>query len=335
MSEITFETLRLALESARGTAIASPTHLLNLEGTIKPVITRYRGKEQRGTRAANYRSVATRKYVEIEAEGDLDTAIAPVLLNMAVAPLTSPATPAGATDARLWAHVANTTTDTIKSATMWWGDPALDQLKSPFCVIDELVIENDASGEEVATVSIKGMGNFHTKVAAPGATSAITGALLPGKLMQCWIDSGTDAIGTTEINGRLVSAKHTIRTGAKYKYLADGPTSNLTFNRIGREKVAAVTTELVLELIDFDEFDLWESGATLKVRVRHNGALIESGTPDLYHYVEVDSYGAASDLDWGDLEGSNRTVSLTIEGEYDATLASDLRVAVQNARSSL
>lgn len=335
MAEIPFETMRLALETTRGTAETAPTHLLNLAGMIKPAITRYRPKEARGTRAQNYRHVDTRKSAEWEAEGDADVVMLPVLLNKAVAPVTSPSTPGTAVLSRLWAFVNNLTADNIKSSTIWWGDPSLSQLQSDFCVLDEIEFENDASGEEVLTVKAKGMGGMPTKVSAPAATTPIAGATLPGQLMQCWMDSAS-AIGSTAINGRVISAKHTIKTGATYKYLAGGPTSNLDFALIGREVVVGLTTELKLELIDFTEYDLWEAGTVMKTRIRHNGSMIENiSATKYYNYAEFDTYGPLLDLDWGDNQGSNRAVSFKIESTYDSVLASDFAVRVQNQRTSL
>lgn len=337
MAEIPFETLRLALESARGTAITSPTHLLNLEGKITPARTRARRRMQTGTTFANYsgQHVDTRAMSNWEGEGELDVNEILVLLNMCVQPVTSPSTPTNGVDTRLWEFVRSGTADNLKSATVWWGDPAINQQRSPFVMIDELVIENDASSEDLATLSVKGMGKFPSKVAAPAATVTIAGATFPGQLMQLWIDSGASAIGTTEITDRLVSAKHTIKTGVKYKYIAKGPTSDLGFSLVGLEKIAHVETELTLEFLDYDEYDQWAAGTDLKVRVRHNGALIESVTPDYYNYVEIDTYAPGDELEWGDNEGTNRTITLKFISQYDEDLGSDLRVAVQNERTSL
>ena len=154
--------------------------------------------------------------------------------------------------------------------------------------------------------------------------------------MQMWLDTSS-AIGPTEITDRLISAKHTIKTGVKYKYIAQGPSGNMGYSLIGREKVASLTTEVKLEFVDYDEYDLWAAGTSLKLRVRHNGALIEStaGPVDWYNYVEFDTYGPAIDPEWGDNEGTNRAITLVVESTYDSTLGADFRVAVQNARTTL
>ena len=40
-------------------------------------------------------------------------------------------------------------------------------------------------------------------------------------------------------------------------------------------------------------------------------------------------------MEWGDLEGANRTISLTVMSQYDTTLAADYAVRVQNTRTAL
>lgn len=334
MAEIPFEVLMLALEATRGTAVTPPTHTLNLAGVIKPYISQYRPKEQRGTLAMNYRHKIVRKNCTWTGDNDADVNYLPVWLNMAVAPLTSPSTPTNGVLTRLWTFTRSMTADAIKAATMYWGDPAMNQLQSPFCVLEELVFENDATSEVVATLSVKGGGNFPTKVTPPAAPASIAGDTMPGLEMQLWVDTAS-AIGTTAITGRLLKAKHTITTGVTYKYIAGGPTTTFGFSAIGREPTVGLKTELEFEFSDFNQYDQWAAGTDLKVRVRHNGNLIESVTPDYYNYAQFDSYGPYEELDWGDNQGTNRTVKLVMNSQYDTTLASDFSVAVQNARTSL
>ena len=94
----------------------------------------------------------------------------------------------------------------------------------------------------------------------------------------------------------------------------------------------------VLELVDTDEYDIFDAGTVCKIRTRLNGPLIESegaGPTDFYHLVEVDCYGPLDELAWGDYEATNRTVEFTVTSEYDATLGADWRIAVQNDRTTL
>ena len=81
-----------------------------------------------------------------------------------------------------------------------------------------------------------------------------------------------------------------------------------------------------------DQYKLFENDTYVKLRIRHNGDLIESG---FYHYVQVDTYGYLNFNDWGELEGTNRTITLEVQSIYDATLGADFQVVVQNDRTAL
>lgn len=169
------------------------------------------------------------------------------------------------------------------------------------------------------------------EVVAPVFPSILTAPLISGAGMQMWLDTGTDGIGTTEIAGRLISAEHVIPVNYGYKYLAVGPTGSKTYTRVGRGKRSA-TTRVTLELTDLEQYKLFVEGSTVKLRIRHNGDLIESG---FYHHVTVDTYGPMTFTDWGALENTNRTITLEVQSQYDATLGADWSIAVQNDRATL
>ncbi len=166
---------------------------------------------------------------------------------------------------------------------------------------------------------------------APVFPSIATAPLISGAGMQMWLDTGVSAIGTTAITGRLISAEHVLPTNYGYKYLAVGPAGSKTYSRVGRGK-RALTTRVTLELTDLSQYQLFVDGTVAKLRIRHNGDLIESG---FYHYVEVDTYGPLTFTDWGELEGTNRTLTLEVVSEYDATLGADWSIKVQNDHATL
>lgn len=166
---------------------------------------------------------------------------------------------------------------------------------------------------------------------APAFPAILTAPLISGAAMQMWLDTGGDAIGTTAINGRLISAEHVIPTNYGYKHLAVGPTGAKTYQRVGRGK-RSITTRVTLELLDMDQYKLFENDTYTKLRIRHNGDLIEGS---FYHYVQVDTYGPLHFTDWGELEGTNRTITLEIQSQYDTTLGADFQVVVQNDRTTL
>jgi hypothetical protein len=337
-AELALEYFAAALETTRGTAITAPTHYIPLAGSITGSREKYRPEESRGTFARNYRSATVRTDAEWEAEGGADVNYLPFLANMVIKGVTSPTTPTNGVLTRLWTFTPTMNADNIKSATMWFGDPNVQIFRSAFCVAEELTISADASGTDGVTMAINGMGNYPTRVSAPTLPSMAVGSLLAPSGIQLWIDTSS-AIGTTEVSGRVVSTEWAIPTGVSTKHFATGPGASANYGRIGRGKRAA-TAQIVVELNDESigsgkEYQLWEADTTVKMRIRISGQLIESVTPDYFEYVEFDIYGPLDAFEWGDLEGTNRTMQFTVESQYDSTLGADFSLKVQNQKTSL
>lgn len=337
-SELAFEYLALALEATRGTAVTPPTHYLPISGNIKPIREKYRPAESRGTLAEYYRSKTVHTSAEWSGEGGLDPNYAPLLFNMFVKAVTSPTTPTNGILTRLWTFTPTMTSDDLKSATFYFGDPNVQIFRSTYCMGDELTISADASGTDAATWSVKGMGAFPSRVSAPTLPAQSIGDLVMPGAMQLWIDTSS-AIGTTAVTGRFISTDWTIPTGNAYKYYAAGPTGGLNFTKTGRGKRHAEAT-ITVELNDLSiaaaaEYLTWEADTIVKMRIRLNGSLIESVTPDYYSYVQLDIYGALDAFDWGDVEGANRTMQFTVQSEYNSTAGADFVLSVQNQRTTL
>lgn len=330
MAEITFEYLMGALEAIKGTPIAVPTHYLNMAGTITPRHERYRPDEARGTLAEYNRSVIVRKWSEWEGEGPADVYTIVPFLEMLVKAPGAIATPGGGTNSRTHTYAPTMNADNLKSATFYWGDPGTQAFQADYGMIDELTLTADASGEDGVRMSAKGMAHFPSKTAPGSLPSMLNAPLLAPADMQLWIDS-VSAIGTTEITGRLISAEVMIPSGVTYKYIATGPTGSQEFGLIGRKKRHA-EMNLVFELASATQYDLWAAHTSLKARLRFNGPIIEGS---LRHYINVDIYGPFDTADWGDLEGSNRTVALNILSEYDTSAGYDFAVVVQNDRTTI
>ena len=338
MAEIAFERIHGALESTRGTAITTPTHSFNLVGLMTPGINYAEPKESRGKLRRVFRQKPARKVNVFTAQGPVEVNYIAWWLNMAVKAVTSPSTPAGATLSRLWEFVPSLTADDIKMASLIW-DWDIQSLVSDFCALRELALTNDVNVESDAMMmTINGMGGFPTDIAAPSPVTNLGGDILVGQQMQAWLDTSS-AIGTTAMANRLIKAEHKITTGTEPKYLGAGPAAALDYSDIGRNPAAVrCVTKISLETPDTAEYDHFVAADTVKLRVRHNGDLIEttSGPVNWYNYVEVDTYGVLKFDGWGEnAGGANRIANFTVESIEDATLASDFRVAVQNARTSL
>ena len=330
MAEVAFEKFALALEATRGTAVTPPTVIVPLEGAITPTGEYYRPAESRGVLAAVTRSARVREAAEWSAEGGLDVRFMPIVGNMGLQVVTSPTTPGGGTNSRLWTFVRSMTTNALKTATLYGGDPNVQVWQAAFALLQEIVIAADGTGTDGTTLSLSGVAAFPVQVSAPTYPAfAVAGVLSPMDF-QVWLDTSS-AIGTTALAGRVLSVTHTIPTGLTPKYIPAGPGGSRTISRAGVARTNPVT-RVVMELVDDAQMTLFEDETAVKLRVRHNGPLIEGS---LYEYVEVDGYGYLDFASWGDFEGTNRTVEFELVHQYDATLGSDIRVAVQNTLTAL
>jgi hypothetical protein len=340
-AETVFEYLALALETTKGTAVTPPTAYLPFSGTIKPIRTKYDTRDSNGTLAGITRSKTTTAGAEWSGEGAVDPNYAPLLLNLIVKAVTTPSTPTNGVLTRLWTFAPTMTSDDLKSATFYFGDPNVQIFQSAYCMAEEMSISADASGEDAATWSLNGFGRFPTRVAAPTMPAQSVGGLVMPAAMQCWIDTSS-AIGTTEVTGRFISCDLTIPTGVVQKRYAGGPTGGLNFTKHGRGARSA-TAAITVELNDISigagkEYLLWEADTQVKMRIRLNGSLIESVTPDYYEYVQLDILGPLRSFDWGVVADTNRTMSFEIMSEYNTYAAAagyDWAMAVQNQKTTL
>lgn len=339
-AELPFEINAAALESTRGTAITTPTHVLPLVGLLKPVRGKWRPDEARGTLEEFYRSKTTRTSCTFDLSGPADPNYAPFMFNLVNKAYSTFTTPTNGVLTRLFTSVPTINADDIKAATLWGGDPNVQVFRSAYCLADEFTLSADATSEDGVTWGIKGMGYFPSRVSAPTYPAAIPGDLLAPGAMQLWIDSSS-AIGTTEVTGRFIKTDWKIATGVTWKHYANGPASAVGLNptKSGRKKRHAEAT-IVVELNDTSigvgkEYLLWEADTTVKMRIRINGALIESVTPDYYSYIQLDIYGPLDALEWGDVEGSNRTMQFTVQSEYDSTAGASWVLAAQSTRTSV
>jgi hypothetical protein len=340
-AETIFEYLALALEATKGTAVTPPTHYLPFAGMIKPTRTKYRTRDNNGTLAEFTRSKTTTAGAEWNGEGGADPSYAPLVFNLVAKAVTSPATPTNGVLTRLWTFAPTMTSDDLKAATIYFGDPGVQIFQSAYCMADEFTVSADASGEDAATWSIKGFGRFPTRVSAPTLPAQAPGDLLMPSTMQLWIDTSS-AIGTTEVTGRFISTDWTIPTGVVQKRYASGPTGGLNFTkhgRTGRSAKAKITVELNdVSIGASTEYRTWEADTVVKMRIRLNGSLIESVTPDYYSYIQLDIYGPLDSFDWGDVAGANRTMTFEVTSEYSTFAAAagyDWALYCQNTKTTV
>lgn len=334
-AEIPFEFLIAALETTKGTPIAIPTHYLPLAGMITPEQEEWFPDETSGTLAEYTSSTIVAQGAKWTGNGGVSAQFAPFLFNLLVGAQTTPATPVGATTARLWTFNNALTSDTSKSATLWFGDPNVTVLQSAYCMATKCTISADASKKEAATWKWDGFGRFPVDGAAPTLPARIpSGYLMPGA-MQLWLDPVASAYGTTEVTGRFISSDWDIPTGISQKRYAGGPGNSLNFTKHGRGKrhaEAKITVELNTDSLAREYQTLYKVGADARLRIRLNGNLIEAG---FYEYVQLDIMGKLGNFAWGVVEKTNRTMTFVVKSKLDPTPGLDYTLSVQNARTTL
>ena len=339
--EVVFEYLCAALEATKGTPVTPPTHYLPFQGVIKPTRTKARTKYSDGTLAEHTKSKTVTAGATWQGKGGADPNYAPLLFNLLVKANSTPTTPTNGIKTRLWTYAPTMTADDLKAATFYFGDPNVQIFQSSYCMAEEMKITADAAGNNPVEWDIKGFGRYPLLIAAP---------VLParaGRHARCrqpcsvWIDTSS-AIGTTEVTGRFISADVTIPTGVIEKRYAGGPTAGLNFTKHGR-KGRSAKAKIVVELSDVSigagkEFLTWQADSVVKMRIRFNGSLIESVTPDYYNYIQLDIYGPLDAFDWGVVAGTNRTMAFEVTSEYSAYAAAagyDWALSAQSEKTTL
>lgn len=332
MSEIALEKLAFAMEATRFTAVTPPTKLLPLEGTIIPREEKYKRKGPVGTYEEFGTSKTMRRWGEWAGEGEADPNLASWLFQCIAKGGVTPTTPANGVLTRLWTFVPTAGSDDLKTMTMYWGDPAVRIFQAAGAFVETLEITSDTDGTDPTMWSLSGQSATPADIAAPAFPAYVEGELLTPGNIQVWVDTAT--IGTTLLPaGRVIRASHTIVTQFNPKF-PGGQTGIPTITRLGR-MVRSVETRIAFELLDMTQWDQWEAETVLKVRVRHNGRLIESVTPDYYRYIEVDTYGPFEFGDWAEYVGTNRAMELVIRSEYDSTLGASWAIRAQNTTTAL
>lgn len=327
MAELAFEYLTFAFETTRGTAVTPPAYYLPLKGALTPNGAKARPDESRGVLAATTQSKTVQRWADLSGEGGLSSRLALLLAHMCVNG--SPSAPSVVTAGQTWLWTFNRgmTSDNLRAITAYFGDPNVQIFQGAYGLLDNWTISADATGTDAVQTSFSGRTRFPSAVSAPTLPSMLTSALMAPADMQLWLDTAS-AFGTTEITGRFVSCELTIPTGVTYKWLASGPSGTRTYVLTGRQKTSS-TLKMVFEFVDTTQYNLFanSSGDTqVRTRVRWNGDVIESTNR---HYVQADVLGPFDAFAWGENAGSNRTLEMTITGEYNTSTATDLTMAIQ------
>jgi len=328
--EIPYEIAMGALEAVRGTPEAAPTHLLHVnEFSVAPKHTRNRVKEKRGVLADSYRSHILRRWCEWRAVGPLDPRGILFWLEMGLAGSVAPVAEAGPSVAYLSDYTASLTADDLKSATFWFGDPNIKTWVTDYAMCDELILRADVGNENGVEYEASGWSHEFTETTTQVTPSETLGVLLDPMTTQLWLDDTGTSYGITPVTGRVISAELTIPTGVKYKWVAHGDPAVLQNYTITGRMPRQCQLRIVLEVPDTTQVAAFIAGAQWRARVKWTGEAVAAGDSNAW-YVQADLFGTMESLEWGAYEEANRTIALTLFGEYDSTNLYDVAISVMH-----
>lgn len=332
MAEIAFEILAGALEglATRGTIVTPPTMVFPFSGTMQPMEEEFIPDESRGTYHAEYRGEVVRRFSEWEGEGGADARVAPFVFAMWAKSVTAPVTPSGGTTARLWEYIDLGTSDTLRTATMYFKDPTDGKIfRAPFSYINELTISADSGGTDGVMWSVSGSGQALGLVTVPAMPAQVIGSVLVPARKKVFLDVvGVTTIGVTPLN-EVVSTETTMANNISPKFFDN---DDLTYTKIGRGKRFMKSTFVM----EYNEtvYNLTQNRPYAQVasRIRYEGDIIEAA---LKEYIELDVYGRLKFEGWETNFDTNRGMKLSVTSRVNAALGTGWRLAVQNNRTAI
>lgn len=224
-------------------------------------------------------------------------------------------------------------TDTLRSATVEWGDPGnvyeVSQaymnswtLRGDSDNDNELawMLEADFVGREFVTSTFTALPDRTTEVVTARGT-------------ELFIDPSSAAIGTTQVTGKLINwsitgtiNRHTKAFAEDEQFVAQGVTGRQAW---------MLDAQLTFEFDDDTEFANYRAGdppVQRAIRLSRAGSAI-AGMGDT-HLLQVDLFGFWSAVSTGDREG-NKTITLTLEAGHDVTAATDSTFTVINTQAAI
>lgn len=326
MSEIAFEYLLSKIEATKGTAETTPDRYHLLGGMLMPKVEYYAPEDRDGTLSMGRRAVPVREWCEGDIEGAVNLNEMQRFFLMA---LNGGITPTLIeTGVYNWVFLRSMTSDTLKSSTFWGGDPNTQIFRAAMAMIESMTISADGKGTDGITFKANWMAKKETKVSAPTAPAVPTPITIMPSQTQVWLETASaTAYGTTDVTTRVLSVEHELPTGVTYKF-GNGST---TIKRTGVMKVQPSTT-VELEFLDATDYDNIRAGLPVRLRTKYSTANLLGATA--YGFLQVDMYGPLTDMDWGEYESSNRTLKFKQLALYDPTIATDVRVTLQNGTNA-
>lgn len=328
MSVIGFESLQFALESTAGTAESAPTHAPNLKGSLTPSIETEDIKNSYQILTYADSTVQTASRGKWEAKGALSSIYLPIFLESSFRSGITASTPTTGVYLRDYTPVHTLSefdSSLPKSMTLWHYMPGLDARRAAYGTVEKWEFTGEA--QKTAQFSASGMTKAVSTVTNPTSASNITSPIFRMQDARIYFDTSS-AIGTTLLDAIVQNV--TISWDRNYTYQPAIGVSDYAFTTLGN--TPKLEGKMVLYFTN-DNVYTPAVGVTMgKLRI----ALYSDTIASTYkHSVIFDIYTPLRFQSWGEADAAKRTMEVSFTALYSATPATEVKVSVQNNRSSL
>ena len=222
--------------------------------------------------------------------------------------------------------------DTLKSATMEWGDPGnAYEIAQLFLNRWTLRGDTDNQNELGWMLEMDAIARTFEPTTFTAALPDRDTEVITARGTTCTIDDDWASIGTTPLGGRLISwsitgmiNRHTKAFSEDEFLVAQGLT--------GREGWT-VDAQLTMEFPDDNEFEHYRSSDPVQrvIRLLREGSEIATGENKA---LTVDLGGYWATVGTGNRQG-NKTITLGLQAGYDVSESTDMRVELINDQEPL
>jgi hypothetical protein len=328
MGEVALRKIQAAIEVTRGTDLAA-TRKVYAKGRMMKDVVLLRPEEDRGTFTKNYRSALGIVTASFPMEGGLTYEDLPWWCQLAIkGGVTSTLVD---TTGRRWAFVPSASVDDLQTATFEWGDDT-QAFQMNYGMVDTFEISGEAAQGGYWGFSVGVIGTDMAKTTFTGALSDRVVEDINMFLTKCAIGAA-GAVPSSYMTGRFISFKFSLNNHLARKYFADGVAP--TLGGIGRDK-REITLEITMEgnAATITERDAYEAGTSRVVRLTALGSLIAGSSPSHFRTADLIVPGKWRSFEVGERDTNTKFTAL-LECEYDAVLAYDMSLTIDNLLTTL
>lgn len=318
------------LESTRGTAVAATRKLYaQIEPSYEKPLAFF--TDASGTFAARRRASYGRERVAFSATDMATYEDLAWWMQMAVK---SAATPTGSGSVGYtYAFTPTLAADDLKSMTLEFGESG-NPYEADQVMVNSWTLRGDpdSDSEPAWMFEAEMMGRTLTTTTYTASLTDRTTEPIVARGTKLYVDAIGGTIGTTQVTGKLINWTITGNNNIHYKAFAEDETA-MAANKVGRGE-RTYDAEVTVEF-DGDSgnlsFATLRAGTALLVRLQREGSTIAT---TYKKRLQVDLAAYVSSISFGDREG-NMTATLGLQGFYDPTFGSDIKVGIINALATL